>query len=262
MRRLAVAAACLSLVLSGCKAKEAFDAASAISKDLDKKGTTDLMKEVADDQYESPEDGKLTEAQVQMYLKVRQQEQKIAEVAKNEVKQHAEKAKQKGEKSLAGMMEGFKTLGSVADLMTADIRAAKELGYNTQEYMWVKGQVLAVSTAAMAEKMGEAVNASFEAGYAQAKKAHDEATDEATKKVYAEMLAGYETSRKEMAQQQAEADPAVAHNRQLLAKYESEMNAFAQELAKYSDQPVDTQKAVADWEKAIDKAKTDAQKQQ
>lgn len=262
MRRIAVAAVCLSLALSGCKAKEAFDAASAISKDLDKKGTTDLMKEVANDEYEAPADGKLTDAQVQMYLKVRQQEQKIAEVAKREVKDHADKAKQKGEKSLAGMMEGFKTLGSVADLMTADIRAAKELGFNTQEYMWVKGQVLAVSGAAMAEKMGEAVTASFEAGYAEAKKAHDEATDEETKKVYAEMIAGYEQGRKEMEQQQADADPAIGHNRQLLAKYESDLNAVAMEFAKYSDTPVDTQKAVADWEKSIDKVKADAQKQQ
>lgn len=261
MRRIAVAVVCLSLALSGCKAKEALDAAG-ISKDLDKKGTTELMKEVANDAYESPADGKLTDAQVQMYLKVRQQEQKIAEVAKQEVKEHANKAKKSGEKSLAGMMEGFKTLGSVADLMTADIRAAKELGYNTQEYLWVKQQVLTVSGAAVAEKMSEAVNASFDAGYVQAKKAHDEATDAATKKLYAEMIAGYEKGRKEMEQQQGDADPAIAHNRQLLAKYESELHAFAQELAKFSDEPVDTQKAVADWEKSLDKATADAKKQQ
>ncbi len=41
---------CLSLALAGCKAKEIVDKA-AISKDLDKRGTTDLMKEVANDSY-------------------------------------------------------------------------------------------------------------------------------------------------------------------------------------------------------------------
>jgi hypothetical protein len=259
MRRIAVAALCLSVVFAGCKAKEAAD----ISGDLKEKGTTDLMKGVADDQYEAPQDGKLTEAQVQMYIKVRQQEQKIAAVAKKEAKEHAEKAKAKGEKSLSGMMEGFKTLGSVADLMTADIRAAKELGYNTQEYLWVKGQILAVSGAAMAEKMNEAISANFDAAYAQAKKAHDEATDETTKKMYAEMLAGYDKSRAEMKQQQEDADPAVAHNRALLKKYENEINAWAQELAKYSDEPAEkTQKAVEDWQKQMDEATAKAKQQQ
>jgi len=71
-------------------------------------------------------DGKLTDAQVQMYLKVRDHEKAIAKVAKQELQQHADAAKKEGEKSLAGMMEGFKSLGSAADFMTADIRAAAE----------------------------------------------------------------------------------------------------------------------------------------
>src|SRR4029078_11787311 len=120
----------LTVVLTGCKAKELADKMS-ISKNLEKVGTTDLMKKVADDKYEAPADGKLTDAQIQMYLKVREHEKQIAQVAKQEAQQHAANAKKAGDKSLAGMMEGFKTLGSVADLMTADIRAAKELGYNT-----------------------------------------------------------------------------------------------------------------------------------
>ena len=109
MRRTLSVLVCLTVLLGGCKAKEALDAAG-ISKDLEKKGTTDLMKEVADDTYEAPEDGKLTDAQMQMYLKVREEEKKIARVAKEEAKQHADKAKASGEKSIAGMMEGFKTL--------------------------------------------------------------------------------------------------------------------------------------------------------
>src|SRR6185503_11442191 len=113
---------CLTIVLSGCKAKEAVD---KISKDLDKNGTTDLMKKVADDKYDPPADGKLTDAQIQMYLKVREHEKQIAQVAKQEAQQHADAAKKAGEKSLAGLVEGFKTMGSVADLVTADIRAAK-----------------------------------------------------------------------------------------------------------------------------------------
>jgi hypothetical protein len=252
-RKLAVLF-CITLALFGCKAKELADKA-AIAKDLQSRGTTDLMKEVANDSYDAPADGRLTEAQVQMYLKVREHEKKIAAVAKEELKQHAEKAEKKGDKSIAGMMEGFKAMGSAADFLTADIRAAKDLGYNTQEYMWVKGQILAASTTAMAEKMNEALAANFDKAYADAKTAYDAATDETTKKMYGEMLASYDKQREEMKQAQAEQDPAAAFNKKLLAKYESALNAWAQEMSKYEDNAGDAQKAVQQWEKDVEKAK-------
>lgn len=240
MRSLAIML-CLSLALAGCKAKELADKAD-ISKDLDKRGTTDLMKEVADDEYTPPADGRLAEAQIQMYLKVREHEKKIAEVAKAEMKAHAENAEKK-DKSLGGFMEGMKALGSAADFLTADIRAAKDLGYNTQEYLWVKQQILAASTAQMAEQFSNAMQQNFDKAYAEAKKAHEEAKDEQTKKLYADVMAGYDKSKQEMTAQQAQ-DPAVAHNKQLLSKYENALNAFAHEMSKYEDKPGEVQKAV------------------
>ena len=53
----------LSVSLIGCRAKEVADKAD-ISKDLHKRGTVDLMKQVADDKYTPPADGKLTDSQV------------------------------------------------------------------------------------------------------------------------------------------------------------------------------------------------------
>lgn len=260
MRRTLAALISLSLVLTGCQAKEALDAAG-ISEELQDKGTTELMKEVAEDEYEPPADGKLTDAQMKMYMKVRDEEKKIARVAKEEAKQHAEKAKASGEKSLAGMIQGFKSLGSVADLLTADVRAAKQLGYNSQEYLWVKEQVLAVSGAAMAEKMNEAIGAQMDAAVAQARKGMEDATDNEQKKFWADMLASAEQSRKEM-QANQNADPALAHNRAIVKKYESELNAYAQELAKYTDQEIDAEKEVKNWEKQVDKAVSDAKQGQ
>ena len=151
-------------------------------------------------------------------------------------------------------MEGFKGLGSVADMLTADIRAAKDLGYNTQEYLWVKEQVLAASGAAMAEKMSEAMNASLDQAYQQAKKALDEAKDADTKKMYADLVANYEKSRAESAQQ-ADADPAVAHNRALLKKYDGELNAIAAEFSKFEDKEGDAEKAVKEIEQKTEEAK-------
>ena len=247
MRRTLSLMLCLSLALIGCKAKEVADKAD-ISKDLKQRGTTELMEEVAKDEYTPPADGRLTEAQVQMYLKVREHEKKIAQVAKDEMKQHAQKAEKKGENSISGMLDGFKALGSAADLMTADIRAAKDLGYNSQEYLWVKQQVLAASTSQMAEDFSKSMQQNFDQAYTDAKKAHDEATDEQTKKLYADVLAGYDKSKQEMASQ-TEQDPAAVYNKQLLSKYENALNAFAHELSKYEDKPGSAQQAVEEIQK-------------
>ncbi len=254
MRRSLAVALCLLFALAGCKAKELADKA-AISKDLQKRGTMDLAEEISKDQYEPPADGRLTEKQIQMYLKVREHEKKIAQVAKEEMKKHSEEAKKSGEKSVAGFMQGMKALGSAADLFTADLRAAKDLGYNSQEYMWVKQQILGASVAAMGEQFSQAMSANFDKAYQDAKKAYDEAKDEQTKKLYADVLAGYDKSKQEMQQQTQNEDPAVTWNRQLLAKYENQLNAFAHEMSKYEDKPGEVQKGVEDWQKQVEAAK-------
>ena len=243
---------CLALALAGCGGKENATTAD-ISQDLKERGTRDLMEEVAKDEYTPPQDGRLTEAQVQMYLKVREHEKKIAKVAKAEMEQHAKAAEKKSESSLGGMLEGMKALGSAADFMTADIRAAKDLGYNSQEYLWVKQQILEASTAQMAEQFSNAMAENFDKAYAEAKKAHEEATDDQTKKLYADVLAGYEKSKQEMTAQQ-NTDPAVAHNKQILSKYENALNAFAHELSKYEEKPGEVQKAVEEMEQKTKEA--------
>jgi uncharacterized protein YdbL (DUF1318 family) len=252
MRRTLAVVVCAALALTGCKAKEAMNKAS-IQQDLEKRGTVDLMKEVADDKYTPPADGRLTDAQVQMYLKVRDHEREIAQVAKAEAQKHAEAAKKEGEHSISGMMEGLKTIGAAAQMVTADIRAAKDLHYNTQEYLWVKGQILAASVSAMTDQSSKAINASMEASYQQIKKSYDEAKDEQTKKMYGEMLANMEKSRQEMKPQTEQ--PAVAYNRQLLSKYENALNAYTNEIAKYEDKQGDAQKSMDQFQKDMNKAK-------
>lgn len=258
MRRILPAVLCLGVALVGCRAKEAMDKAS-VKADLENRGTTDLMKEIANDKYEAPKDGHLTDGQVQMYLKVRDHEKVIAQAAKEEAQKHADAAKKAGDKSLSGMMEGFKTISAAAEMFTADIRAAHDLHYNTAEYQWVKGQILGASTAAFAEKASQAFNAQMEASYQQTKKAYDEAKDDQSKQMYKQMLDGMEQSRAEAAKQQT-VDPAVAYNRQLLSKYESALNAYAHELSKWEDKPGDAKKSVDEFQKNVDKAVQDAKK--
>src|SRR3954452_1916096 len=258
MRRTFSAVLILSCVLAGCRAKEA-----KIAQELEKHGTMDLMKDVSNDKYTPPSDGKITEAQMQMYLKVRGHEKDIAQVARKEAQAHADAAKKAGEKSIAGMMEGFKTIGSAADMLTADIRAAKDLHYNTQEYLWVKGQVMAASSAAMMSKMAEATNASFDSAYAQMKKSYDEAPDEQSKKMYKEMLDNYDKQRAEMKKESAaNVSSSVAYNQQLIAKYDGALNAVATEMSKWEEKPGDAKKSMDEFAKGVDKAVADAKKNQ
>jgi hypothetical protein len=259
MRRTFSAVLMLSIALAGCRAKDAYDKAK-ISQDLEKHGTMDLMKDVSKDKYTPPSDGKLTDAQMQMYLKVRGHEKDIAQVARKEAQSHADAAKKAGNNSITGMMEGFKTMGSAAEMLTADIRAAKDLGYNTQEYLWVKTQVMAASAAAMTAKLTEGMNASFDASYTQMKKSYDEAKDDQSKKMYKEMLDNYDKQRAEMKKSAPPVSEAMAYNQQLIAKYDGALNAIATEMAKWEEKPGDAQKAMNDLEKGVDKAVADSKK--
>jgi hypothetical protein len=180
---------------------------------------------------------------------VRDHEKQIAQVAKAEAQKHADAAKKEGEHSISGMMEGLKTIGAAAQMVTADIRAAKDLHYNTQEYLWVKSQILAASVSAMTDQTTKAMNASMEASYQQMKKSYDEAKDEQSKKMYGEMLANMEKSRQEMKPQTEES--AVTYNRQLLSKYENALNALTNEVAKYEDKPGDAQKSMDQYQKDV-----------
>jgi hypothetical protein len=252
MRRTLPIVALALVALAGCRAKEMAEKAG-IAQDLHNRGTVDLMKQVSNDRYTPPADGKLTDGQVQMYLKVRDHEKAIAQVAKKEAQEHADAAKKAGDKSIAGMMEGLKTLSSAAQMATADIRAAKDLGYNTQEYLWVKGQIVAASTSAMTDKVSQAVAQQMDASTAQAKKAYDEAKDEQTKKMYKDMLDNIEKTKAESAQQKAKEDPAMAYNRQLLSKYENALNALTVEAEKWEDKPGDAKQSMNQFQKDLDK---------
>jgi hypothetical protein len=259
MRRIIPAILALSVLVFGCKVKELADKAN-IAKDLDKRGTVDLIKEVSNDKYDPPKDGKLTEAQVQMYLKVRGHEKEIAKVALEKANEHA-KAADSSKHTISGVMESFKTMSAAAEFATADIRAAKDLGYNTQEYLWVKGQILGASAAAFTESMTNAMSAQLEASRAQMKKAYDEAKDEQTKQMYKGMLDNYEQTAKESKQATEGQDPSVAYNRELLKKYDSELAAFTTELSKYENKEGDAKKSMDELQQKMNQANEDAKKQ-
>jgi hypothetical protein len=260
MRRMIPAVLVLSVILSGCKLKELASKAD-IANDLDKRGTIDLMKDVSKDKYDAPKDGKLTDAQVQMYLKVRQHEKDIAKVAKEQMDQHS-KAADQAKHSLSGVFEGIKTMQSAGEFFTADIRAAKDLGYNTQEYLWVKGQIMAASVTAFAEKMTNAMTAQQDAAMAQTKKAYEEAKDEQTKQMYKQMLDSYAQTVKEGQETTSKVPPEIEYNRQMLKKYDTELAAFTNELGKYENKDGEAKASMDELQKKLDEAAKGAKQNQ
>jgi uncharacterized protein YicC (UPF0701 family) len=139
--------------------------------------------------YKSPADGRLSEGQVRMYLDVRRREQKIREAA-------------------------FKNQ-SLADVSTADLRAARELGFNPKEYQWVRDRVMEAQMLQATQALHQQVAVSREAllrSLEQQKKT-------AGADQQAEIDRHIENLRRS-AEGVVDRDPAKAFNVQLLARYE------------------------------------------
>jgi len=256
MQRTIVYLVVAAVALVGCGKASPKRAAEAI-KD---KGAIKVLKEAADDRYAPPADGKLTDAQVRMYLKVREREVEIARAAREQLEQHAEKAREKGDKSIGGLMEAYKGLGTAASFLTADVRAAQELGYNTAEYMWVKGQVIKASAAEYIEKSQTQLAAVTDQVHENLKTQYESATDETTKKTLKGMLDQMEKSRAETSAEARGVVDSDRYNRDLLAKYEDSLKAFAVEAAKWGETDKDADQITEEMRKALEQTSPQAEK--
>jgi hypothetical protein len=177
------------LLASDCKKKPAEDEAS-IRRQLERKGTIDLMDQVAKaPDYKPVAGGRLTERQVAMYLAVRRRERKIREVAA---------------KSL-----------SPADAATADLRAAQELGFNPKEYRWVRDRVMEARMLQASQALHQQVAASREAllrSLAEQRKTADPARQTEIDRHVEDL--------RESANGSGDRDPSRTFNAQLLARSE------------------------------------------
>lgn len=216
LRRTSVIFALAGSVLfaCGCQGKPAEDEAT-LQKGVHENGTTRLMDEVAKaPDYTPPADGQLTEAQVKMYFDVRQREQKIREVAFRDLKD-------KG----SALVESLKTVGDhseTADLATADLRAAQELGFNPKEYQWVKERVLEArmleTTRALAQQVAQSrqqVLALFEQRLQEAKDPVERAEAE-------RQIAELQRNAASAPATQGDLDPARQHNADLLVRFKDD----------------------------------------
>lgn len=210
--RLVIAAALAGSVLfaAGCKGRPA-EGDAAIQQSLTAKHTVDLMAEIARaPEYKPPADGRLAEAQVDMYFAVRQREQRIREAAFQGLKE-------------PGFYEAMKAtgeLGDLADVATAGLRAAQELGYNPKEYQWVKERVLEAQMLETIRSLRGQVAESQQRILAQLERQRQDTADPLRK---AEIGRQIEELKKDLEAAPAESDPAREHNAGLVAQHKEEL---------------------------------------
>jgi hypothetical protein len=147
----AVAVLAFAVAAAGCRR---LDDRAAIQDRLRSKGAAEVVREAAAARYTPPADGRLTAAQVRMYLVVRERECRIREAAALEPLKRREAA------------------GGAPDL-----RAAQELKANPKEYAWVRDRVLEAEAAATTQALYQRMAAGREQLLARMRRDRDALTD-------------------------------------------------------------------------------------
>lgn len=221
----AVAAAVLALLvlpLAACGG----GGEAEVEESLEETGTLDILEQASEDEYEPPADGELTEEQVEMYLAVQERAVKIRQVTgkRLEEKQAEAEGSEGGE---IGFMDAMRAMGEVSDFVTADIRAAKELGHNSAEYQWVQEKVMEAQAAKMTAGFAEQASAAGQQFLTMMQEQLAKTEDAEQRAALEQQIAEYEASMAEN-QGEGELEPAVEHNMELLAEYQEEIDRIQQ----------------------------------
>lgn len=220
-----LAALCLLLIVA-CGKKSAEQA-------LEDKSLNKVMDQAAKDEYTRPADGKLTGKQMEMYIAVKKREAELAQAAAKNIEEKGKKIEKQGE-GVRSALDAFKALGDIANFLTADIRAAQELGYNTKEYEWVRGQVWAATTAATVNQMTSGMNETLQKQIASLKEAKAKQKDPKVAETYDVQIKSLEESVASMKSDADKDDKAgLDHNIELINQYKDRINVVEAELKKW-----------------------------
>jgi hypothetical protein len=154
-------------------------------------------KQPEDEEFKTPPDGKLVARQVEMYITVQRRALELA-----------------GESPLG--VEEKPAVEKLADLATADLRAAVELGYDTNEYRWVKEKVIEAGLGIMADSLDSSM------------KVVESASLQGLENLRGETTSREEPARldEEVAGAKADERAALTHNRRLLEQYREQLAAL------------------------------------
>lgn len=161
--------------------------------------------------FRPPPDGRLTAEQVERYIAV---QKKTAEAA-----------------AAVRLDDAKSAAAQLADLATADLRAAQKLGWDVDEYRWVKERVAAARVPGGGMKLDGLVKNLTAASVKGLESVRDQTDDPREKARLNEeitrMKAGPAVAR-EAGRREGSEDSAFAENRKLLERYRDQLDTFVQ----------------------------------
>jgi hypothetical protein len=205
----------------GCSGSGDGEDEASIDERLDETGSLDVVEWAAQAEYEAPEDGKLSEAQMEMYVAVQQRAVKIRQVARQRM---GERTGEDGEgERRVGLNEAVKALSDLGDMVTAELRAARELGENPAEYQWVVGKVAEARIADAGNKMRVSMAQAGGSALQSLEERLAESDDEGEKEALRQQV---EKIRQSLAEQEnATPSEAAQHNLALYETYRTRIEA-------------------------------------
>jgi hypothetical protein len=214
------------VLAAGCRRG---DDPGAIQERLRAKGAAEVVREAAASRFAPPADGRLTDAQVQMYLAVRERESRIREAAALAARRRRdaaaaadrpERTGKPGREDRDARRQGAATARVTPDEAAlgaaADLRAAQELRVDPKEYVWVRARVLEAEAAATTQALYQKMAAGREQLLARMRRERDALSDPeqraAAEREIEDWRRGLQAAEPAMA-------PAVRANVALLARY-------------------------------------------
>lgn len=98
----------------------------------------ELLMAAGADTYDPPENGRVTESQVQNFLAVMEQVHAVRTETEQRLLALSEKSDQDGDVSMGDMMNMMTEARSAADLNTLELQTVKDGGGNWAEHLWVR----------------------------------------------------------------------------------------------------------------------------
>lgn len=98
----------------------------------------ELMAAADEDRYDPPANGRLSEDQVQEFIRVMKRSEELQQEKMKNLESLAEKAERDGEVSFRDMGAMMSGMGEAAGLHTSEIEVVKSAGGNWAEHQWVR----------------------------------------------------------------------------------------------------------------------------
>ncbi len=181
---------CVLAAVGGCGRRETPAEPAAVPTPAH---ATDILHET----YRPPADGRLTPRQVELYLAV------------------LERLRLRGP-------------GTQVRLIPEDVVAARDTGFNVEEYLWVKERVLEAEAASLAAAQNARVLAMLERTLSDLKARRVSAADEGSKKLLSEQISAFEADAERTRREAREREPdAVRANMKTLEPFRARLAALS-----------------------------------